>query len=111
MFSYASIGVDIEEISRFSANKYKNRQSFYKKIFTSDEIKYCLSKPNPYPHFAARFCAKEAAIKALDKKINFSEIEVKMRKNKPMLKLPGNVKGLVSMSHTNKYAIAFVIIL
>lgn len=107
-----SIGVDMEEISRFSRNKYENKKSFYKKIFTSDEIKYCLSKPNPYSHFTVRFCAKEATLKALkNSKINLSDIEVKMKNKKPILNLPDGQHGLVSLSHTNKYAIAFVVIL
>lgn len=110
--SVKSIGVDIEEISRFSKNKYDDKKSFYKKIFTTEEIKYCLSKSNPYEHFAVRFCAKEAAIKALDKKkTRLSDIEVKIKNEAPILVLPNGFKGLVSLSHTKKYAIAFVIIL
>jgi len=105
------IGVDIEEIKRFSRNKYEKKKNFYNKIFTTSEIKYCLSKTNPYPHFAARFCAKEAVIKALqNSNINLKDIEVKMIKNKPVLKLPKNKQGLVSISHTKDYAIAFVLI-
>ena len=60
-----SIGTDIEEVSRFRNKKYSENKSFYKKIFTDDEIDYCLGKIDPYPHFTARFCAKEATIKAL----------------------------------------------
>ena len=106
-----SIGVDIEEISRFSKNKYKKRKSFYEKIFTPKEIDYCLSKLNPYPHFTARFCAKEAVLKALqNQKIMLSDIEIIMKDNKPLLKLPNGHCGLVSLSHTEKYAIAFVIL-
>ena len=106
-----SIGIDIEEIDRFAKNKYRKKESFYNKIFTPQEIRYCLSKTNPYPHFTARFCAKEAAIKALqNKKISFLDIEIKMKKGKPVLELPNRLKGLVSLSHTKKYAIACVII-
>lgn len=107
-----SVGVDIENISNFSRNKYGNRRSFYEKIFSPSEIKYCLSKPNPYPHFTARFCAKEAAIKALgNDKILLSDIEICIKNKKPILRLHNRKKGIVSLSHTNDYAIAFVIIL
>lgn len=107
-----SIGVDIEEISRFSTNKYENKKSFYKKIFSDEEIKYCLSKPNPYPHFTVRFCAKEAVIKALDNpRINLKDIQVVMKNKKPTLVLPNDKHGLLSLSHTKKYAIAFVILI
>ena len=106
-----SIGIDIEEISRFREKKFFDERSFYEKVFTKDEIEYCLSKTDPYPHFAARFCAKEAAIKALkNQKIMLKEIEIKMNDVKPILSLPNNVVGLVSMSHTKSHAIAFVVI-
>ena len=106
-----TIGIDIEEIHRFSQNIFEQKKTFYEKIFTPNEIEYCLSKKNPYPHFAARFCAKEAAFKALDdNKIKFLDIEVFMRNQKPMLNLPSEKKGLLSLSHTEKLATAFVII-
>lgn len=105
------IGVDIEEISRFSCKKYENNRNFYAKIFTPKEIKYCLNKSNPYPHFTVRFCAKEAVLKAFkNNKFAFTDIEIKMKNKKPILSLPLGQKALISMSHTNKYAIAFVIL-
>jgi len=105
-----NVGIDIEEISRFSSINYSKRKSFYQKIFTRQEIDYCLTFSNPYPHFTIRFCAKEAAIKALDEKIKFTDIEIQIDTNKPTIKLPKNKNGIVSLSHTQKYAIACVII-
>jgi holo-[acyl-carrier protein] synthase len=105
------VGVDIEETKRFSTNTYNNHKTFYKKIFTENEIRYCLSKVNPHLHFAVRFCAKEAAIKAIDdRKISLQDIEIKIEKNKPKIILPLGLKGNVSMSHTKNIAIATVII-
>ena len=105
------MGVDIEETKRFSTNTYNNHKTFYKKIFTENEIRYCLSKVNPHLHFAVRFCAKEAAIKAIDdRKISLQDIEIKIKKNKPKIILPLGLKGNVSMSHTKNIAIATVII-
>lgn len=105
------MGVDIEETKRFSTNTYNNHKTFYKKIFTENEIRYCLSKVNPHLHFAVRFCAKEAAIKAIDdRKISLQDIEIKIEKNKPKIILPLGLKGNVSMSHTKNIAIATVII-
>lgn len=106
-----SIGIDIEEISRFSKLKYEKSKSFYEKIFTPQEIKYCLSKSNPYPHFTARFCAKEAVLKALNQQIKLTNIEIIMRNKKAVLNLPTHKQALLSLSHTKKYAIAFVLIL
>ncbi len=101
----------MEEIERFSKNSYKKKKKLYEKIFTKKEIEYCLSKSNPYPHFTVRFCAKEAALKALkNQKIKLTDIEIKMKDNRPLLNLPDNQKGIVSLSHTRKYAIAIVII-
>ncbi len=56
-----SIGVDIEDINRF----IDKEALFYAKIFTVEEQKYCNKKQVPAQHYAARFCAKEAFVKAL----------------------------------------------
>jgi len=106
-----NIGIDIEETSRFSSKQYDMNKSFYQKIFTTQEIDYCLKKNNPYPHFTARFCAKEATIKALKNKIiNFLDIDIVIKNNIPNLHLPKNLEGSVSISHTETYAIAIVMI-
>ncbi len=103
--------MDIEETKRFLDNTYDNRKTFYEKIFTKNEIKYCLSKVNSHLHFAVRFCAKEAAIKAMDnQKISLQDIEIKIVDDKPRIILPLGMKGDVSMSHTQNIAIATVII-
>lgn len=105
------IGIDIEEISRFSKKKYEQNKSFYEKIFTQKEIDYCLSKSDPYTHFTSRFCAKEAVLKAIrDEKINLKDIEIIISNKKPVLNLKNKMKSLVTMSHTKNYAVAFVII-
>jgi len=106
-----NVGIDIEEINRFSKKKFEENLNFYKKIFTKNEINYCLKKTNPYSHFAVRFCAKEAAIKALDQKIlNLQKIEIIIKNNKPQIKLPNKKNGVVSLSHTDEIAIAIVMI-
>ncbi len=97
------IGIDLEEVGRFRKMPYQGNVSFYKKIFTDREIKYCLAKSNPYQHFAARFAAKEATAKAIGKSVyEAKNIEVVNDKNgKPELKIKG-VKGraLVSLTHS-----------
>jgi len=106
-----SIGVDIEGIKRFSQKKFENNKPFYEKIFSEEEIDYCLKKIDPYPHFTARFCAKEAAIKALkNQNINLSDIQVKVTNKMPNLILPKGKMGLVTLSHTAEYAVAMVVI-
>ncbi len=110
------IGTDIEQIGRFRKLLYKNNQSFYKNIFTLGEIKYCLSKADPYPHFAARFSAKEAVVKAVGGSVyQAKDIEVVNDKDgKPLIKLKTKnlklkTKVLISLAHTKDYAIAFAI--
>ena len=107
------IGVDIEDILRFE-NK---ADDFYKRLFTDSEINYCKSNKNPAPHFAARFCAKEAVFKALSAiGINipsYKSIEILKEKNGAVyVKLPQNINKTVhlSISHEKDKAIAFAII-
>lgn len=105
-----SIGVDIENTARFKKLDFKQNKNFYEKIFHKNEIKYCLSKPNPYQHFAARFCAKEALIKAAKKKVtDLAAIEVKFANRKPFI-VWNKKKYLLSLAHEKNKAIAFVII-
>lgn len=111
-----SVGVDIEDIIRFE-NK---SQRFLDRIFTKEEQVYCLSKANPASHFAVRFCAKEAVIKALNsisiKQPEFNKIEIYHDDNKcPKIKLPDtgeyvNLTVNVSLSHDKTKAIAFVLV-
>jgi len=105
-----SIGIDIEEISRFTDMKYDEHLNFYEKIFFPNEINYCLQKADPYPHFAVRFCAKEAAIKAfVDEKIGLKDVEVVMENKKPSLMILGKYRAQVSLSHSQNMAIAIVL--
>ncbi len=110
------IGVDIEEVSRFRKLPYKSNQFFYKKIFTPVEIKYCLSKADPYQHFAARFAAKEAVLKAFgdNAHIGWKDIKIINDKNgKPLcIYKDRNFKKqiLISISHTKNYAVASALI-
>lgn len=106
------LGSDIEECKRF-----KNKDAkFYSRIFTENEIKYCQSNKNSSEHFAARFCAKEACIKALnDKTIPLKEIEIiKTETGSPVLSIKDKryktLKFYTSISHTKEYAQATVIV-
>lgn len=59
----AGIGTDIIEVSRVLEKIDKN-QGFREATFSPDEIAYCEPKPNRGQHYAARFAAKEALLKA-----------------------------------------------
>ncbi|MSS74069.1 4'-phosphopantetheinyl transferase superfamily protein [Candidatus Pacearchaeota archaeon] len=108
------VGVDCEKTSRFKNIK----KELSNKLFTTQEITYCNSLPNPEQHFAARFCGKEAVKKAfssLDITLLFEDIEIiKVRKfpqvafrNKGLNK---KYKIHLSMSHSKDTAIAFAIV-
>ena len=114
------IGIDIVEIERIKKARGKWNNKFLKRIFRDKEIEYCNSNRLKYQHFAARFAAKEALIKALGESLNWKDIEViKNEEESPQIKLHGKAKKimagkgikkvLLSLSHSKEYAIAQVI--
>lgn len=59
------IGNDIIEIERIRHSIDRHGLRFLARIFTTKEQDYCLKYKDPVPHFAGRFSAKEAIVKAL----------------------------------------------
>jgi holo-[acyl-carrier protein] synthase len=117
------IGSDIIEVQRIAEaiEKYGNR--FLNRIYSEHEIEYCESfKENKYLHYAARFAAKESFSKAIGtgmtEGFKFNEVSVANIENgKPYLVLTGELKNkwekytsFVSLSHTKKNAVAFVVL-
>lgn len=95
------------------------------RIFTADEQSYCDSKRMKLEHYAARYAAKEAVLKALKikrgKRQRLSEIEVKRHPSgKPFIvisararerwRVPPRAQIELSMAHEREYAIATVVI-
>ena len=60
----AGIGVDMLEIARME-RVIERRPSFLKRVFTKEERAYCGRRARPAEHYAARFAAREAVLKAL----------------------------------------------
>jgi holo-[acyl-carrier protein] synthase len=119
------MGVDIIEIHRMRDAIEKWGDSFLEKIFTPREIRYSSARRFSYQHFAARFAAKEAVLKAFGEPgkhpMGWTEIEVlNDREGKPMIEFHDDALMLkkkkrvgdviVSMSHSDRYAIANVIL-
>jgi len=117
-------GTDIIEVQRV-AEKLLRTGGLKDKLFTPAEIAYCESKHSPAQHFAARFAAKEAFLKAMGTGWSgghkFSEIEViNNPQGKPELFVHGKVKefcqahgiGLmeVSLTHIKDVASAVVVL-
>ena len=105
------IGIDIVDIDRFKKIPYKSNKNFYKKIFTTSEIKYCLKFKEPYKHFAGKFAIKEAVKKSISKHPSFLDIVTDHIKEKPTTKLENHAgySFLVSVSHDAGVAVAVVI--
>jgi holo-[acyl-carrier protein] synthase len=59
------LGIDATEIARVAATIDRYGERFLTKVFTEGEIAYCRARRNAASSFAARFAAKEAAMKAL----------------------------------------------
>ncbi len=112
MIEKFGIGIDIVSIQKFKKKPFKINESFYKLIFSKDEIRYCLKFKNPYERFAGKFALKEALIKSIDRKIRFSEIETSHLKSKPIVRIKKSGKKynfIASLSHENDFAVAVVI--
>ena len=59
------LGVDIAEVGRVKAAIERHGEIFLRRLYTAREIEYCERFKNKYERYAARFAAKEAAMKAL----------------------------------------------
>ncbi|MBP7707052.1 MAG: holo-ACP synthase [Candidatus Aminicenantes bacterium] len=117
-------GTDIIEVQRVE-EKLVRTESLKTKLFTPIEIAYCESKHRPAQHFAARFAAKEAFLKAMGTGWTgghkFSDIEiVNNSQGKPTLVVHGKVKEFceahgigameVSLTHIKDVASAVVVL-
>jgi holo-[acyl-carrier protein] synthase len=58
------LGIDLVEVDRISSLMERTGETFKNRIFTAEEVAYCDSNANPAIHYAARWAAKEAVIKA-----------------------------------------------
>jgi len=111
------IGCDIENVSRFR-NKINNRSDkFLNKIFTKEEQAYCNSKSDPAIHYAGRFCAKEAVVKAVksakkNRPIRINQIEIQsLDSGEPKVIFKIKINGVckVSISHTSEHAVSMAL--
>lgn len=115
------IGNDIVEIARVRAICSRYPERFLHRIFTPYEQEYCLKRKEPALHFAGRFAAKEAIVKALgtgfSQGLTWQDIEIKNDiKGKPLVFFSPFAKGLfgdltchVTISHCHHYATAFAV--
>src|ERR1700722_18714965 len=110
------LGNDIIEIERVRQSIERHGQHFLNRLFTQREQDYCYRFKDPVPHFAGRFAAKEAIVKALGTGIGnaiaWHEVEIlNDEEGKPVVHLsePAKIKFsepriLVSISHSATHA-------
>lgn len=121
-----SIGIDIIEVVRIREVLLRTPR-FAERVFTPAERAYCESRGDAVAaqHYAARFAAKEAALKAFQTGwrggISWQDVEVSAQESgAPFLKFHGQVLELfersratathLSISHTSEHAIAQVVL-
>lgn len=126
------IGIDSVNIERF--NQYHEHSGeMLLKIFSQQEIDYCLAKPQPAVHFAARFATREAFFKAYQGMLHHykkdhpatlltinKHIEViRTERGLPLIKadwpllLPTGInepKSHLSITHTDAVATAIIVL-
>lgn len=119
------LGVDIVEIERMRRILART-PSFARKVFSEAERAYCDGKANPEVHYATRFAAKEAVVKALgtgfSEGIGVRDIEVRRTtKGRPYVVLTGRAREVareqgvremplsLSFTHTEAVACAMAI--
>ena len=115
-------GIDIIEIERVKQSIEETDCKFCERVYTEKEIEYCESKKiQKYQHYAARFAAKEAVLKAISQlleskfDIEWKEIEILNDEDgRPyvnILKQGLNIDNIdISISHCKIYAVASVVV-
>jgi len=118
-------GIDIVEVPRVAAAIARFGNRFLRRVFTEAEIRYCDSKSNRAERYAARFAAKEAALKAIGtgwkSGVAWTDVEVGREPGgRPTIIFAGVAAEFVnrlgvkraslSMSHTEEHAVAQVIL-
>ena len=119
-------GIDLVKVERMEKMiERPSGQTFLNRVFSAAEQIYCGSKRMRFEHYAARFAAKEAVLKALKirpkKNRRLSDIEVGREatgkpfivlssKSRKQLHIPARAQIELSIAHEREYAIATVVI-
>lgn len=115
------LGSDIIEIGRIESSIARHNERFLDRLFTEAEKEYCKSHRDAHRHFAGRFAAKEAIVKAFGTGIrdgvNWTDIEIlNDAEGKPHVTFSErmnekfhNPQIQLSISHCKEYAMAVAI--
>ena len=124
MSNIIGLGLDATDIDRIADTIERHGERFLRRIFTEGEVEYCLRRRVPAIHFAGRFAAKEAAMKALgtghSHGVLWRDVEVVRRGGPPQLALHGGAeqrfralggrRSLLTITHSDDLALAEVMI-
>jgi holo-[acyl-carrier protein] synthase len=120
-----AIGIDLVEITRIEEVFARRGDRFRARVFTEGEIGYCERRASKFASYAARFAAKEAAMKALgtgwSEGLGWTDVEVVSEPSgAPVLQLHrralermreiGATKAHISLTHSGNLAIAEVLL-
>lgn len=120
------LGIDATDIPRIAAVLERYGHRFTARVFTDAEIAYCTQRREPAIHFAGRFAAKEAAMKALgtghSPDVLWRSVEiVRGTEGPPQLRFHGGAKShfdamgatrsLLSITHADAVAVAQVLLI
>ena len=118
------IGTDIIECLRIAQMIDRHGELFIRRVYTDHEIAYCSTKKAATQHYAGRWAAKEAVLKALGtgwvRGISWRDVEVRHKPGgAPTVALRGGAKEVlersgitrmhISISHCRSHAIAYAI--
>jgi holo-[acyl-carrier protein] synthase len=124
--SVVGIGTDIVECLRIAQMIERHGELFITRVYTQHEIEYCSSRKAATQHYAGRWAAKEAILKALGtgwiSGIAWRDIEVRNEVGgRPRVALGGGareaceqrgiVELLVTISHCRTHATAYALAL
>jgi holo-[acyl-carrier protein] synthase len=125
MSNIIGIGLDATEIARIAATIERYGERFIRRVFTDGEIAYCTRRRVPAIHFAGRFAAKEAGMKALgtghSQEVLWRDVEVVRHGGPPQLQFHGGAarrfavmraqSSLLTITHSETLALAQVLLL
>ena len=126
MANVVGIGSAITECLRIARMIERHGEQFINRVYTTEEIRYCQHRKQATQHFAGRWAAKEAVLKALGtswrRGIAWRDIEIRNAPGgRPVVGIRGGVRDLVeqlgvgklmvSISHCRTHATAYAIAL
>jgi holo-[acyl-carrier protein] synthase len=125
MARIVGIGTEITECLRIARLIERHGEQFIDRVYTAAEVRYCQGRPQSTQHFAARWAAKQAILKALGlpaARAAWTEIEIRRAASgRPTVAVGGAIKDLieqqgvtdvlVTFSHCRMHATAYALAL